>query len=1141
MTAEDERRGVSDPGGPPPSGPPEPWRTKRPRDARPVRLPERAALEKVLRGTGSSQAALRELLGERQLWWRCCREAVQADPSWLFDGRGGRVHAGLRATVADHAAGALAIADHAWQLGRSLASEDPQDHEVLAGLVRAWHESGLVSADAAPGPAAPSGRGLEGLSPQVAGALRSVARRIPNHHGVGVRGSGPAAGVLVIAALLMAGAEPRPRPAVRVPVVFGRSAGLSGPAPAEEGVTGVLELREFPAGPAGLYPDPRTMAGVRSPNSQFATALGHAWGTAGRRGAGRCVLWRLVLSDDPVPPARIEGPSLGAAFALGLREVLRYPASRRPGLASVRGVFRGLRPRTAVTGALDGGERLLRVADLDAKLLAARRKGWRLVAPEANRLDVAAAPEPGDVRFAADLGQADRYARRFRLGRLAVAALVLVASSAGGVALQQRDAARSEQRAALVGRLTAEANQLRGTDPSLAAQLDLAAFRMLPGTGPYANLVADGNAILSTATDAHRLLVDSVAYRPQGDVLASAGEEGTIKLWSLADRARPSLLGEPLTGSGLGFNVTFGPDGRLLAAGGYHQKVRLWNLAEPAHPQDLGQPIDADGAPAFSPDGRTLATDDGGDHTTVRLWNIGDGAHPTAQPQVLTGKTGYAVSLAFGPDGRTLAAAGNDNTVRLWNLARPSQAPALLDPQGAAASVHSLAFSPDGRTLATADDGRVWLWNLTDPDHPALLPHFLNSGAGSAVKPAFGPDGRTLAVGGDNGIRLWDLSDPSAPAASPQVLTAAGGVRSLAFGPDGRTLAAGSADGRITVYSLPGRSLPVPAGQVTGLAFSPDGRLLATGGEDGTLRLWSFTDSAGPGALGQARTGARPVYDLAFGPDGRTLATGDLDGILRLWDVADPANPRATGPPLPVATGAGPLALSPDGRTLAAGSGSHVIRVWSLADPAHPEQHGAALTDVNLVDRFAVGSDGHTVVTNNGGGTVKLWDTADPAHPREIGTLGPGGRSPEPLAFSPDGRFVASARNTATAVWSVADPVRPVALGSTSARSDVASLAFGPGGQVLASGGEDGTIRFIDPVKPASPNQPLAAHAGSVFALAFSPDGHTLASSATDRAVRLWNTDPDAAARWICATTRSVTADQWKQHVPGAPYQPPCP
>ncbi|WP_432933504.1 hypothetical protein ACQPZZ_18070 [Microbispora sp. CA-135349] len=212
----------------------------------------------------------------------------------------------------------------------------------------------------------------------------------------------------------------------------------------EEGVAGVLELRESPAGPVGLFPDPQAMAGACGNGPAFAASLANAWHASPWRDRGRCVLWRVAVHDHATRALRISGGSLGAAFALGLRELFRHPRARRPGAAALRGLVYGLRSRTAVTGRVEETGTLRHVSGLSAKLRVAQSKHWRLVVPEENRGDVPG--RPAAVRFAVNLRQADRYARQWRVGRLATAAMVLAVAGATGVVVAKVDAAAAERR-----------------------------------------------------------------------------------------------------------------------------------------------------------------------------------------------------------------------------------------------------------------------------------------------------------------------------------------------------------------------------------------------------------------------------------------------------------------------------------------------------------------------------------------------------------------------------------------------------------------------------------------------------------------------------------------------------------------------
>jgi len=1155
-------------------------------NAGPGLLQTRAALDDVLTNATSPQAAAQELLGERQLWWKSCSEAFRTDPSWLFDGRGEELRAWLNSTAPDPTANSVTPAEHAWLLGRALSAPESQrgEHdESLARLAEVWAQSGLISVDATAGLAQPSGHGLDGLSPRIAGTLRAVVKRMQDLH-CAAEPNGPRS-MLVIAALLMAGTEPRRRPVVRVPVVFGRSAGPTGQTTLE-GATGILELREFRSGPTGLYPDPRTMAGVRSPNGQFAASLGHAWNAAGPRREGRCVLWRLVLSDEPTPPAQIDGPSLGAAFALGLRELVRYPPSHRPSLAAIRGVFYGLRPRTAVTGALDGGEYLLRVADMDAKLLATRRTRLRLVAPEANRIDVAGAPAPDEVRFAADLRQADRYARRLRLGRLAVAGLVLIASTIGMFALQQHDSARSEQQEAerqrglvLYNRVLATADRLRSTDVSTAAQLTLVAYRMHPSGDTYSRLVTAANSPLSTPVAAHRAEICALAVSPDGHTLATGSDDFTVRLWDISDPTRPRPLGKPLAGFGnVVCALAFSPNGRTLATGGYDHTVRLWNVSDPDQPKRLGSPLPGYDkstgsvhALAFSPDGRTLAT---GSYPSsgvapvtdpgLRLWDVSDPARPGLLSQTVD-DAAYVNHLAFAPDGRTLMTSpAGKSPFRLWNLSDPKHPKALgAAPTANSERVHTVAMSPDGRTVVTGStDQTLQVWDVSNPGQVKALGRPVTGLTGGVESLAFSSDSSTLAVGGgDSMIRLWNLSDRTAPASLGSPLAGhTSKVDELVFTPDGRTLVGGDQGTTMRLWNLPARLLTghtlgysVPD-SVNALAFSPDGRTLVSGHFDKSIRWWNVSDPARPGPLRPSVTlHTYTVCALAFSPDGRTLASGSRDQTVLLWDVSDPKHPKALRKLTGHAGGACALDFSPDGRTLAtageavnSGTGKGAVFLWDVSDPARPKVLGQPLSDVTGgINALDFSPDGRILAAVGGDSRVQMWDVSERSQAAPLGeplsehTAGVG-----TLAFSPDGRTLATGGSDAVRLWDVSAPKQPRALKTlTGYTGSVDTMIFSPDGRTLAARGGE-TVRLwdvSDPKRAAPLGEPLEGHTSSIYSLAFSPDGRTLASGGVDQVIRLWDMDLDQDIKRICAVTRNTpAADEWGRHVSSMPFPAPC-
>jgi len=371
---------------------------------------------------------------------------------------------------------------------------------------------------------------------------------------------------------------------------------------------------------------------------------------------------------------------------------------------------------------------------------------------------------------------------------------------------------------------------------------------------------------------------------------ATAGDRPLItpdnadQLFSIATLAAADDMGG-------GLSVAFSPDGHMLASGSGDGTIWLWDVATGRSIATLEGHTDGVFSVAFSPDGRILAS--GSFDSTIRLWDVGTGRSTAT----LEGHTGYVTSVAFSPDGRMLASGSGDNTIRLWDVATGRSTATL---EGHTHGVFSVAFSPDGRMLASgSEDSTIRLWDVGTGRSTAIL-----EGHTGDVFMAFSPDGRMLASGSsDKTIRLWDVATGRSTAT---LQGHAGYVTSVAFSPDGRMLASGSLDNTIWLWDVAtGRSIATLEGHTDGVfsvAFSPDGRMLASGSSDSTIQLWAVRTEAELMAINRLREpiqgkwviirdtngeiereAGMPDYDYVFLPDG-TMISFDTMGGSRVFE-----------------------------------------------------------------------------------------------------------------------------------------------------------------------------------------------------------------------------------------------------------------
>jgi WD40 repeat protein len=740
-------------------------------------------------------------------------------------------------------------------------------------------------------------------------------------------------------------------------------------------------------------------------------------------------------------------------------------------------------------------------------------------------LDVAAplAGRPKDDLESEDI-RLHRKARR-TVGVVAVVTVVLAVTAGVGLNMSYQ-----RQKTAASRALASEAMS-HVDDRSLALLLSMEARRI-------ADTVEARRSLLTTLQRVphaeaflwgHTAAVKRAVFSPDGQTVLSAGSDDRMILWRVSTH---QPIGQPVEGPKSLVSVAFNPDGYQFASAG-GASVVIWDTGSR---QPVGAPFTTDTKEqfekvVFSFSGKLLAASTaafGGHPATVVMWDV---ATRERIGQPVEGST-----FAFSPNDTLLAIARYKELV-LYDIRSHRLVAKPLD--GHLENITSVAFSPDGTTVATgSSDKTIALWDLERHSRLGTL----RGHSATVTSLLFDPQGSILLSGSDDGaIMRWNVEDLKA--IDTPVQSSGAAISSIFFGTDGRARSLALEKDRVIVINLdddPPLGRRVRASNVgsSKLAFSPNGRFLASSGEFGAVLEWDV-DS---GKLnGMALSGHdRPVSSLAYAPDGKVLVSGSEDGTVIFWDMEnrEPLVPPIKAHRSPVWS----MAASPDGKTVVSGADAQLV-FWDLA--ARRQRGSPISSQKDRIWALAFSPDGKFLASAGNDRVVQIWKTGD--QPQPVKTLGVSTAghykwvTPAGACFNPDGTLLAmSTREDVVTLWNVrtGQAVPPALYGHT---KSVSSVDFRRDGKVLASGSEDGDIRLWD-VETHELLGTLSAKQKAIKSVVFSPRNDVLASVGEEDSIIFWEGGFAGWSGRACRiANRNLTREEWATYIGKLPYRKTCP
>lgn len=540
------------------------------------------------------------------------------------------------------------------------------------------------------------------------------------------------------------------------------------------------------------------------------------------------------------------------------------------------------------------------------------------------------------------------------------------------------------------------------------------------------------------------------------------------------------------------WSVTYSPNGQYIATASQDRTVKIWDAQTGQLLKMMEGHTDSVNGVVFSPDSMRIATtsDDG----TAKVWDIAT----SRELFTLSGHTRVVRRVVYSPDGTRLVTTSADGTAKVWDARTGEE---LLTFSNHGDQVYDVAFNRDGKRVATGgQDGNVRIWDSSSGEELLILPFEGGSGVGCV---AFSPDGTHVAASSGGISRVWNTNTGQLVFSGD--LGHTGPPHDIAFSPDGTLIATAGEDQKAKVWNATtGQVLYTLSGHTVDLnsvAFSPDGTRLVTSGYDYTARVWDIT----PAKEALYIPFTNPIngwsMSLSYSPDGNRILTDYTDENARIWD----AN---SGKELLQFVGHKTLALSAsfsaDGKLVATANDDNTLIIW---DARTGEQRLTLTGHKDFIAQSAFSPDGSQLASASFDGTIIIWDLASG---KAVSTLqGPisqldrrvGGFSA--VAYSPNGNYIASGdRHGNGAIWNPATGKKMFELSGTT--DAIWGVAYRPDGRQVALGGHTGVITIWDTVGRRK-LLTIRGHTGRVAAITYSPDGKRIATASFDGTAGIWD------------------------------------